>query len=527
MGTLRERLITALGGKTPAEFKGTWNRAYEAGFNDSGEDEPPSGDLKTLGYRSSTGGLTRDLSGLSADEILDIVWKIYLSSPVAKRYLQVKRDYELGRGIEPTTEDEALGAILDDFWAINKLRHRSKQYAIQLHLLGEQCYPVFVRETDGRVRLGYIDPVEIEQVITHPDNVLEKWAVVLKTRSAPADRPWVRVEGHKRVFRIIREDESVAAELGVSISMNEGRLVTAEQATQEDWEADMLKAISGGDAYDGSCFYFSRNDLSNQARGYSDLLQVADWLDQDDEVLFALADRENMAGFFNIDVTVEGGQEVVAERADWIRKHPPKKGSVNVHNSAEVWKMDAPDLKQQPSIETHNALLTFNLGGLGLPRHWYGHGDETNRATAQAQGDPTWRTMEHDQDEVRDMFMTMLTFAKDQAAIAGREVGDSDIDLTMPEMTSKDLVSISTAATGLATALMTAQDQGWMSRERSAEAWAKLMAEFDIEIDPQEELAAVDGEQEQGALDDHSTILDSWRQAHGTMVAEPEPMGMM
>ena len=520
MATIRQRLLEILKGVPEQEHRAALARAYEAGYED-GEDEPPSGDLKQFGYKRATAGSVRDFGGLDYESVLNTAWRVFLMSPVAKRYLQVKRDYELGGGVAPASDDDHLTARLEAFWSDNELDTRARQFVTQLHLLGEQLYPVFVRATDGRVRLGYVDPVEIEKVITHPDNVLEKWAVVLKEPQSNPDEPWVSREHRKRVYRIVRRDEGALDGEQIRPGAYPGKLVTHEQAAIEGWEQELWKAC-GVEGYQGTCFYFSRNELSNQARGYTDLLQVADWIDQDEMVLFDLAERENAAGYFFGDVTLEGvNDDELKKRAAEIAQAPPKKGSWRVHNEKETWDLNAPDLKQQPSIETHREINTFTLGGLGLPRHWYGYGDETNRATAQAQNDPTWRTMEHDQDSVRGMFVEMLTFVRDQAEIAGgfEWQEGAAVDLTMPEMTVRDVASLSTAASGLATALMVAEDRGWLSRETAAEVFARVVGEMGVEVDVQEELkkaqaAAADGQL--GAAQD----ANAWLQAHGVVTAE-------
>jgi len=522
VATIRDRVLEWLKAVPKEAHSKALTRAYEAGFSD-GEDEPPSGDLKKFGYKRATAGSVRDFGGLDYDSVLNTAWRVFLMSPVAKRYLQVKRDYELGGGVEPTSEDEKLTERLTDFWQDNKLDQRAKKFALQLHLLGEQLYPVFVRQTDGRVRLGYIDPVEIEKVVTHPDNVLEKWAVVLKEPEDNPDEPWVSRNYKKRVYRIVRKDEGAVDGDTIVEGAYPGKLVTHEQATIEDWETGLLESC-GVDQYDGTCFYFSRNDLSNQGRGYTDLLQVADWIDQDEGVLFDLAERENFSGYFVGDVTLEGaGDDEVKARAAQIAQNPPKKGSFTVHNEKETWNLNAPDLKQQPSIETHREINTFALGGLGLPRHWYGYGDETNRATAQAQNDPTWRTMEQDQDGVRDMFVEMLTFARDQAEIAGgfEWQEGTDLDLTMPEMTVRDMASLSASASGLATALMIAEDRGWLSRETAAEVFSRVVSEMGVDVDVQEELKKA----EKATVTADLTQVDdanSWLQAHGIATTVPE-----
>lgn len=503
---ITDRVVELLGGKTQAQAESQAHRAYESGYNDAGEDEPVSSTLKKYGYRRSTTDGLRDFSQIDHDKMLEIVWTIWQSNPIAKRALDIKRDYIIGRGVQFLADDEKLQEILQTFWSINKMDRHIRDFALQLRLFGEQCYPVFVRDTDGQVRIGYVDPGEIERVVVHPENSLEMWAVVVKQQSS--SDAW-NPNFDKRVYRIIRE--------------NEGKLVTAEQAALEDWETEMLKA-HGLEEYSGSCFFERVNSVSNQPRGYSDLLQPADWLDQHDETLFALADREQMAGYFSWDVTLVGAKEDrVAERAKKLRAAPPKKGSVNVHNDAEAWQFNYPDIKQAGSIETANELLTFILGGLGLPRHWYGHGDETNRATAQAQGDPTWRSMEHDQGIVQGIILSMLQFVRDQAEIAGHWMSaeNSEITVTMPEMTTKDMAAISATISQLVTVFMAAEVQGWITRRTAVEVLAKAISELGVEIDIDKELEAASEELEQQQLIGGQDGND-WLVQHGVLVEGDE-----
>ncbi len=502
MAKLTERIIERLGGLTARAAQKRVSEAYASGFQDGNDEPNDSTTNKSYGYRRATGGSVRDLGGLDYAQVMETAWRIYLMSPIARRYLQIKRDYTIGRGVSPTSDDDKLQVLLDDFWTLNKVDQRLPNFVLQLHLLGEQLYLAFVRQTDGHVSLGYIDPSEIERVITDPENVLEKWAVVLKERRTSSDTPWAPDQDQRCVYRIVREDES-------------GVLQTAERAQAETWEAPMLRAF-GLSQYTGTCFYVTRNDLSNQARGHSDLLQVADWIDQAEQVLFALADRENVAGYFYGDVTLSGAADKMAvkARAAEIQQHPPRKGSFNVHNDQETWTLNAPDLKQNPSIETGNMLTTFVLGGLGLPRHWYGFGDETNRATAAAQGDPTWRTMEHDQDQIKTMLMTMLQFVRDQAELAGAGgwAEDATFEIEMPEMTARDQQATAQAANQLASALTAAEAQGWISKETAATTWAHMQAELGVEVDAAEELEKVAAEKEEADLQQQQGANDQWAQ---------------
>jgi hypothetical protein len=310
-----------------------------------------------------------------------------------------------------------------------------------------------------------------------------------------------------------------------------GKLVTHEQAILEEWERKMLDAY-GLTEYSGSCFYFRVNSVSNQPRGLSDFLQVADWADSHDMTLFNLSDREQLASYFSWDVTMTGADDDrVKKRAKELRASPPKRGSVNVHNDAEVWQMQHPDIGAGNSIETARAIQLQVFGGIGYPEHWFGRGDETNRATAEAQGDPTWKTLRHDQGEARDMFMEMLLFVKDQAEIAatwqpekdeetGEEI-DNSIDVPMPEMTTKDTSTTASMLSSVASAIMVAEEQEWHDRNTSKEIWAKAVSEFGVEIEvTAEEQEEDEFDDEQGG--DGAELSKEWLPQHGILLPDAQ-----
>jgi len=268
-----------------------------------------------------------------------------------------------------------------------------------------------------------------------------------------------------------------------------------------------MLAEYGRSEYNGSVFWSGVNRLSNQKRGVSDLIQVADWIDQADETLFALGDREQYADFFSWFVGVTGGPDQVDKRTRQIMANPPKKGSINVYTlDAEKWDMMTPDLRQEGSIATYRAILGLILGGVGFPVHWFGYGDDANRATALAQGDPTIKSLEYDQASVRDMLEMILQFVIDQAIIAGNlsENDEIEVAVNLPELSTKDMAQVVPLFGPFAIALMTAAEAGWITEETAAKSWARLMAEFGIDIDPMTELEAVAAE----AMDDEQERND-------------------
>ena len=491
-----------------------------------------------FGYRRMTAGKRE--SGIPFSENLQTVWSLYQSNPIGFRSTELKRDYITGSVHEITfkANDDDLQEILTAFWENNSLDERIGEFAMQLFLFGGQCYPAFVKRSDGAVKLSYIDPAEIEDVIPHPENSLEMWAVVVKPSFSA--REWEQNLPY-RVYRIIRKDDDAVIELVVNAqrvgealkcnvcggishgdaqycehcntpmtdreteaivkhSAHKGLYVTAEQATLEPWEARMLQAY-GLQEYSGSCFYYRANAVSNQVTGFGDLLPVGDFLDQWDGTIFALGERELFRDFFSFDVTMTDADEAqVRERAQSIRRNPPARGAANVHNEKEVWDIFAPDLGQAGSVATSQEQKNNILAGLGYPQAWFGSPSGAHLATLQAQGDPTWRSLKHDQGKIQVMIETFLEFARDQAIIAGAwntesldgQLKDKTIVVTMPEMTARDVTQIGAVISTVTAALTIGTQEGWITDEQAQAVYVKVLSELGADIQEVEEEGAED-----------------------------------
>jgi len=495
---LRERVLEAVGIPTAQQIGEQVKEAYISGYND-GNDDPAQGDFKKggLGYKKLSDNYVRS-GKIDFTQAITVAWELWQKSPIAKRVLAMKRDHIIGHSAEPSASNDDLQMLLDDFWDSNKMDKRASEFTMQLFGFGEQCFPAFVRESDGRVLLGYIDPQSIVSIVKNPDNTMEDYAVVCEKYNADGS-----YSTEKRVYRIIREAEDYSDGDTVTSTQYEGKLVTWEQATLQDWEMEVLAKYDRPE-YDGSCFYTKVNSVSNQSRGMSDLLQVGDWIDQADDVLFALADREQYAGYFSFDVTATGlDPDAIRTRSNEIRMNPPRKGSVNVHNEHEIWELFSPDLHQSGSIETFRAILGLILGGMGFPVHWYGYGDDANRATATVQANPTEKSLEHDQGVVRDMFLKMCQFVADQAEIANNYTAqdDDEIKLNLPEVSTRDFGVLAASVQGMTVALSNMVAEGWITNDKAAEINAKMLAEFDVKIDVTEELAQAERDGRQDDLD--------------------------
>ena len=488
--TLGQRVLGALGIAARRDMEEVWEqaeqsrreveeanarakRAYEAGYNDA-NDDPADAALGLakggFGYKRGAGGGRE--GGVSFADNLSTGWDLWQSNGVIQRDAKITRDYAVGGQITIQAPDPALEEILTDFWKTNALDRHVGEFALQLGVLGTQCFPAFVRKTDGRVLLGYLDPIEIEQVVPDPDNGLNMAAVVCKERVQT--QPWEMPENSKRVYRVLRPD------------VDTGKIETAAQAKRAPWEAELLKNY-GLKKYTGDCFFVKTNSFCNQPTGYSDAIAAADMSDQWDQTSFAIGERELFADYFSFDVTMNNADsQAISDRAQQLGKNPPKRGSVLVHNDEESWQMFAPDLKQPASIATLQEQRRIIIGTLGKPEAWFGNATGASLSTIQAQGDPTWRGLAYRQGEIKNMLMDFLTFARDQAIIAGYYLpvpdADTSFDLVMPEMTATDLTAVSGALANITSALALEVDRGWLTDEQAQQVILKFMAEFGMKL---------------------------------------------
>lgn len=455
----RNRFIDLAGGITAEELerlRGDLNKEMDRRVSEAidwvsaGEDEPTY-----YGYRGY-GQALRDLLAGRHKMSLEAAWEMYVSNPLAKRLLELKRDFVVGEGITFEAEDEEVQAVIESFWKdpVNRLDRWIYEMALELGLWGEQIYPVFIRtgedvgRGDGRVRCGIIDPLRVRQIVTDPENARIKTEV------------HVVGPGNRTVkYGIIR----VADE-----GPHKGKLVVPK-------------------GYDQGCFYFSVNGLSNSTRGIPDLLAQSDWLTQYEKYLFNVLEREQLIKYFVWKAKVQGATEAQL-RARAKERKAPKPGSILWTNESEDWEAVAPDLKQAGSEVAGRQVLTHIVGTAGFPEHWFGRGETATRATAKEMGEPTIKSLTSRQRYFGEMLHEMLDFVIDQAMIAGQlsEKVNRAYILKMPDISIRDTGTATTALLQVCQALVLASQQRWISQEKAIEIFAQVAAQLGVKVEAQE-----------------------------------------
>jgi len=413
-------------------------------------------------WRRLTGDTAnRDLLPVTQARMQKIAAWLWEGNPLANRLIELPLAYLLAEGVRLTVDDEENQKALNRFWRdpINNMPAKLAEKVRELAIFGEQCYPTFVNEMNGTVRLGYLDPSLIATVVNDPDNASQPIGVVtVKDRKGQARRYRVIVNGPEDVF-------------------------TAR--TQE------IRATFT----DGDCFYFRINNLAAGTRGRSDLLAGADWLDGYDQFLFGELDRAKFQRAFLWDVTLKGAtDDVVKARAREI--FAPAPGSVRVHNDSEEWKTETPSLQAGDAGEHARLFRNHILGGATIPEHWFGGGGDVNRAAASEMGEPTFKIYSMRQGFWKLALQDVGRYVLRQKALAeGKpepEFDDPahDVEAEFPELTAKDTTKWAAALQQVAASMVVSINLGILTKATAVRLLAAIAGRLGVEFDPVTELEA-------------------------------------
>ena len=422
--------------------------------------------LEEPGFTRLTADAQRDMAPLTRARMLQLAPYLWRSNPLANRLIELPIAYMLSEGVTIKVEDDDAQRWLKRFWAdpINCMDLKLVKKVRELALYGEQCWPVFINDVNGDVRLGYIDPARIEKVVTDPDNSEQPIGIILR-RDA---------KHRKKKYRVI---------------VNGPETVFGDAARRARRQFT-----------DGDCFYWTINSLSNQADGMSDLLPSADWLDGLDSALFGDLDRWEFLRNFVWDVTIEGAdQEELDRRAK--TDPPPKPGAVRYHNEREKWDAVAPTLGTGDTEAIARTMRNHVLGGGTIPEHWYGSGGDVNRAVGAEMQEPTFRIFSMRQRLIKYILEQVATFViltKLRVLQGATLLPDEAEELgfipqaVFPELVARDTAKYAAAFAQTVVAVATAMDRNLLTRDQGVAILVAVAARLGVEMTVDDVVAQLD-----------------------------------
>lgn len=465
---IKDRLVDrylgdVINAKVEAKFEATVKERLQAASVTDKED---------IGWKRLTGDTTRNLSPLAQDEMIRLAYWLWETNPLANWLIEITKDFILAEGLPYESKNEDVKAVLDGFWydPLNRMDLYIEKYVRELDIYGELCFPVFRGQQTGKVRLGYIDPANIKDVVTDPENVKMVIGVVLKDSVGEAGRKFKTI--------LPKDAETI--------------LSKSAQALRDGYS-------------DGECFFFAINNVTNSPRGRSSLLTVADWLDAYEQFLFDYAEKWPLLNTFVWDMKVEGGD--TAAITEQIKAFTKKSGSIFGHNEKVELKPSTPDLKSVDAEQGARLFRNHILGAKSIPEHWYGGGGDVNRATSVEMGTPAFKTLSSKQRYFKyimeTIFELVIESARDARYLNVTDEEAGQYSVTTPELSSKDLIKNSTVIRETTTSLVLAETNEWISKDTARQVFGMVIGYLGVEIDYDSEKNKLAEEGEKKGFEDY------------------------
>lgn len=416
---------------------------------------------------------TKGLNLITKQRQLKLAFRMFTTNPMAKWIIKIINSFVCGDGFDYEVEIqdkkiseerkkvmvEECNEVLNRFWIANKLDLSLPKKFQDLSLNGALAMPVFVHPTDGSVKLGFVDPLNIDKVEVNPMNVEE----IMQIKMLKA------ADGKPKILTGIKEDYN-----------------------PEDLMLDQYGLL------DGECFYFAVNNVTNQPEGISDLLNVLDYLDVQDQMLFSILENMKVRNVFVLDVELKGMDKTQMEA--WEVENPMPTGPTRlVHNEEVVQTILSSNVQGSESHEMFRLVKNFILGAFGFPEHWYADGGNTNLATAVEQSTPTFQMLKERQQYVVFIIELILMFALHKAfnkkqgfSLTRDELKSIVIKVKAPEFQTRNLQELTTAFNTLTDALLKGVTSGYITADSAGSAFRQFLSLTGFELDEQSEIIKIE-----------------------------------
>lgn len=411
-----------------------------------------AGSASDTQWRRISGNSDRELPVATWQRQVEVCYWLWKTNPLANWLIEILTTFVVGKGFTYTAKNAEVKQLLDDLWfdPVNRFDIELPKMIRELFLFGVQCWPIFIAEQTGKLRLGMIDPAQIVEIYTDPQNA--KILIGCKTQNV-----------HSAQVRYFRTALPGEAELVLS---EDARLL------RESWN-------------DGVCFLNAINRVSNDPYGTSDIFVLADWLDEYEQFIYNYSYKARKQNAFIWDVELQDADNTACE--NFANTYAVKgDGELRVHNQKAKWTAVAPSLQALEIKESASVFRNHILGNKSIPEHWYGGGGDMNRATAGESNEPFFALVDDRQNLVKFIIETIFTHAIRSALDAGylfcSEDEAFDFSVNKPESSNRDLTKIAAAVQQIITSMVIAASQGWLDRDTAIEMFAFIIALTGFEV---------------------------------------------
>jgi hypothetical protein len=330
--------------------------------------------------------------------ILRRAYAAWCRNPLAGQIVNITTWFVMGKGLGFGARDDRVKEVLSRFWRDPENDMQSMQHWMsnELQIYGELFIRFFVNHLNGTMRMALIDPAEIREVVTDPNDVRKPVAFLREYRRRAIPDEWT----------------------GAFRGQNDGFPMQDEEAREVIDASEIL--------------HVKVNNVSNRTRGMSELYRVLPWLDAYERWLEDRIALNRARGTFAFLRKVPTSPEKVGGpfQSDSTGRYIiPKPGSILVVHEAEDWQVLSPSIGADDAKEDGRALKLMIAAGSGIFEHYFGDPSTGNLATARSMELPMVKKFEDRQRLFEGVYGRIFQRVIDAGISAG--VLPADVDRTV------------------------------------------------------------------------------------------------
>ena len=360
-------------------------------------------------------------------------YQAWRDNPLAAQIVRLTTTYGFGEGVGiPQAEDEEVQEVIEDFWGDDDNQLALFSYPAQqeasnkLQWAGELFLAMFLGD-DGSVRLGEVDSLEINQIVTDPQN-------------------------SRKPMYYQREWQPQTFDFG------EGKYELADKrkkAYYADWRNE-----EPGEKVEAHMYWVPINKMAG--RGLSPLYRVAPWLKITKQTAESLATICRAQAMFATVLQVPGTKDQIQRLKSGLMsdmfgsgsgtasslgsgelQDPGAAGRMFVGSEGTQLQPFRVDFGASQVAEAIRQMKLMVAAGSGIFEHYFGDPSTGNLATATAMEGPMIKMFRAWQKLWEGVYIDLTSFAIRHAKSAGRLAQDIDdtFDIDFPPLLDKDMVT--------------------------------------------------------------------------------------
>jgi len=365
-----------------------------------------------------------DLDGASRVTYTHKSRYLYNFDPLGKQAIRLWTDYSFGSGISWNSDNEKVKSALDKFWKNRKNRSvlsaKGQRKSSDKALVDGDVFFALFMGPDGEVIIRWIDPLEITEIITDPDDI----ETVMYYKRTWTNTQNVSQESYYRSHTNL-DDIATLDSLGKSIQKTEEAIV----------------------------YHLAINTIGQ--RGNPLLLPVIDWIDQYRRFLASrIAIIRALAKFAWKNKIVGGSSAVAAVKAVTDGKSP-QTGSTWIENQGSNLDPIKTDTGSANAKDDGRMIKLQICSGVGIPEQYFGDIATGNLATAKTVELPMLKQFGGYQQIWSDVWQDIFNIVLEHNGVPE---DNRFVDLDFPAIAPEDQLAALTAINNLVTAFPKASD---------------------------------------------------------------------